>query len=151
MKKLLIIIVSVLALSCNNPTENPQELEKLITRISTLEAQNKILKDSLSSIDEEFLNSLLLLGFADNPIIKVGEKTNVVMLLQSYNQKIPKYEIFKIDGNKEIKIGQNDGTIFNIDFIPRSIEEDSSKILLKIPHKGKIIEVGGVLKFVVRK
>ena len=151
MKKLLIIIVSVLTLSCDKQTENPQELEKLITRISTLEAQNKILKDSVSSIDEEFLNSLRLLGFADNPIIKVGERTNVVMLLQSYNQKIPKYEIFKIDGDKEIKIGENDGTIFNIDFIPRSVEEDSSKILLKIPHKGKINTVKGVLKFVVRK
>ena len=151
MKKLLIIIVSVLALSCDKQTENPQELEKLLTKISTLEAQNKILKDSVSSIDEEFLNSLRLLGFADNPIIKVSERTNVVMLLQSYNQKIPKYEIFKIDGDKEIKIGENDRTIFNIDFIPRSIEEDSSKILLKIPHKGKIITIKGVLKFVVRK
>ena len=141
MRKLLIIIFSVLTLSCDKQTENPQELEKLITRISTLEAQNKILKDSLKYSEGDFLTSQMLIGISDNAILKVGKKNNIVMLLQTYGRKLPKYEIFrKVDG-KEIKVGENDGTRFNYEFIPKSISDNKPSFLLKIPYEGKIISI----------
>lgn len=139
MKKLLIITVSFLVLSCNNSTENSREVENLLTRISTLEAQNKVLKDSLETNEEEFLTSQMLIGIPDKPTIKVGEENNIVMLLYTYGRKLPKYEIYRKEEGKEIKVGENDGTKFNYKFIPKSITDNKPAFLLKVPYNGKII------------
>jgi hypothetical protein len=67
------------------------------------------------------------------------------MLLQTFGRKLPKYEIFKIDDGKEIKVGENDGTRFNYEFIPKSINDNSPQFLVKIPYNGRIIPVPGHL------
>lgn len=141
MKKLFIITVSLVALSCNKSTENPQELENLLHKISALEIQNKILQDSLKRNEEEFLFSQMLIGIPDEPIFKVGKKNNVVMLLHTYGRKLPKYEIYRIEGDKEIKVGENDGTKFNYEFIPKSIKDNRPEFLLKVPFDGQIIRI----------
>jgi hypothetical protein len=74
MKKLLIITISFLALSCNKSIENSQEVANLLNRISHLEAQNKMLQDSIERNEQEFLTSQILIGISDNPILKVGKK-----------------------------------------------------------------------------
>ena len=76
----------MLVLSCNKSAENSLEVKNLLTKISTLEAQNKILKDSLQRNEEEFLYSQILLGISDDAVLKVGKKNNIVMLFQTYAQ-----------------------------------------------------------------
>jgi hypothetical protein len=117
----------------------------LLTKISTLEAQNKILKDSLQRNEEEFLYSQILLGISDDAVLKVGKKNNIVMLFQTYGRKLPKYEIYRIEDGKEFKVGENDGTRFNYEFIPKSINDNSPEFSIKIPYKGKIITIPGKL------
>ena len=151
MKKILIITICIITLSCNKSQEKPIELESLITKISILEEQNKKLEDSLSKIEEEFLFSQILLGISDKQTLKVGEKNNIVMLLQTFNRKLPKYEIFRIENGKEIKVGEDDGTRFDYKFIPKSIDDNSPEFLLKIPYNGKIIKIPGKLILDVKK
>ena len=141
MKNLLIITIFFLFLSCNKSIENSQEVENLLNRISQLEAQNKMLQDSIERNEQEFLTSQILIGISDNPILKVGKKNNIVMLLQTFGRKLPKYEIFKMDDGKEIKVGENNGTRFNYEFIPTSIRDNSPELLVKVPYNGKIITI----------
>ncbi len=135
----------MLVLSCNKSAENSLEVKNLLTKISTLEAQNKILKDSLQRNEEEFLYSQILLGISDDAVLKVGKKNNIVMLFQTYGRKLPKYEIYRIEDGKEFKVGENDGTRFNYEFIPKSINDNSPEFSIKIPYKGKIITIPGKL------
>lgn len=131
----------MLTLSCNQSTENPQELENLLNKISTLETQNKILKDSLKRSENDFLSSQVLLGISDGAVLKVGKKNNIVMLFHTIGRKIPKYEIFRVEDGREVKVGANDGTKFNYEFIPKSIEDNSPQFLVKIPYDGEIIRI----------
>ena len=131
----------MLALSCTKSTENPQDLEKLLNKISALEIQNKILQDSLKRNQEEFLFSQMLIGIPDEPIFKVGKKNNIVMLLHTIGLKIPKYEIYRIQDGIETKVGENDGTKFNYEFIPKSIKDNRPEFLLKVPFDGQIIRI----------
>lgn len=145
MKKLVIICICFLALSCDKSTEHPEEVKNLLSKISVLEQQNKILQDSLSRNEEEFLKSQILLGISDDAVLKVGKKNNIVMLLQTYGRKIPKYEIFRIENGKEIKIGENDGTRFNVEFIPKSLNDNRPDFFIKIPYYGEIIKIQSAL------
>jgi hypothetical protein len=151
MKKILITTICIITLSCNKSAENPKEEENLLTEISILKEQNRKLKDSLSKNEAKFLYSQILIGISDRQILKVGQKNNIVMLLQTYNRKLPKYEIYKIEDNKEIKIGENDGTRFNYEFVPKSVEDNSPEFLLKIPYDGKTIKIPGKLILDVQK
>lgn len=144
-------MICTITLSCNKSQENEKELESLITKISILEEQNKKLEDSLSKVEEEFLFSQILLGISDKQTLKVGEKNNIVMLLQTFNRKLPIYEIFRIENGKEIKVGENDGTRFDYEFIPKSIDDNSPEFLKKIPYNGKIIKIPGKLNLDVKK
>jgi|GEM_PF-1063641 len=151
MKKLLIATICIIALSCNKSAEKPKEFENLLTKISSLENQNKKLKDSLSKSEAEFLYSQILIGISDKQTLKVGQKNNIVMLLQTYNRKLPKYEIYRIIDNKEIKVGENDETRFDYEFIPESIEDNSPEFLIKLPYNGKTIQIPGKLILDVEK
>lgn len=131
----------MLALSCTKSTENRQELENLLSKISTLEEQNKMLKDSLKRNENDFLSSQFLLGISDEAVLKVGKKNNIVMLLHTIGRKIPKYEIYRIQDSIETKVGENDGTKFNYEFIPKSIKDNRPEFLLKVPFDGQIIRI----------
>lgn len=151
MKKTLIFIIFIMSLSCHQSDVKPKELEKLLTKVSILEDENKKLKDSILKIEENFLSSQILIGISDDQTLKVGKKNNIVMLLQTYNRKIPKYEIFKIENDKEIKVGENDGTRFDYEFTPKSVEDNCPEFLIKIPYNGKIIKIPGKLILDVKK
>ena len=67
------------------------------------------------------------------------------MLFQTYDRKLPKYEIYRIIDNKEIKVGENDETRFDYEFIPKSVKDNEPEFLIKIPYNGKIIKIPGKL------
>ena len=139
-----------MTLSCNKSNEKTLEVESLLSKISHLEEQNKKLKDSLIKSEEDFLYSQILLGISDKYTLKVGEKNNIVMLLQTFDRKLPKYEIYRIENDKEIKVGENDGTRFDYEFTPKSEEDNSPEFLIKLPYNGKIIKIPGKLNLDVK-
>ncbi|MBF6640315.1 hypothetical protein IVB69_02360 [Flavobacterium sp. J49] len=150
MRRLLLTTSFLFILSCNKTAENHQEIENLQNRISILEEENKKLQDSLSKSEKDFLWRQLI-GIPESRKQKVGKKNNIVMLLHEFDKKLPKYEIFRIIDGKEIKVGENDGTRFDYEFIPTSTKDNSPKFLIKMRHKGKIIEIPGELRLEVEK
>ncbi|MFD2940951.1 hypothetical protein ACFS3A_12960 [Flavobacterium notoginsengisoli] len=146
MRKIIFIIICITLFSCNNSNQE----KTLLDKISQLENENKSLKDSLSKNERDFLNSQILIGVPDVETIKVGKKNNIVMLFQTFDKKLPKYEIYKIEGKKEIKIGENNKTRFNYEFIPKSVNDKQMHLLVKIPYDGKIIEIQNSMSFNVK-
>lgn len=138
-----------MTLSCNIKNDS-QEVNILLDRISKLEDQNKKLKDSLSKIEGDFLYSQILIGVPDVETIKVGKKNNIVMLFQTFDKKLPQYEIYRIEGKKEIKIGENNQTRFNYEFVPKSIHDNTFSLLVKIPFEGKTISIPNSMVFNVK-
>ena len=149
MKQIILLTICIIILGCNNLTL--KEEQDLLNKITQLEEQNKKLKDSLSKSERDFLNSQILIGVPDVEHIKVGKKNNIVMLFQTFDKKLPKYEIYKIEGKKEIKIGENNQTRFNYEFIPKSIDDNKTHLLVKIPCEGKIITIHNSMSFNVKK
>ncbi len=124
-------------------------MEKLQRRISTLENENKRLKDSLSKDNEGLFFHLV--GIPEAPKQKVGTKNKIVMLLHDFNRKLPEYEIFRVVEGKKIKVGENNKTIFDYEFTPKSIKDNSPEFLVKLPHKDRFIEIPGKLILDVEK
>ncbi|BDU23801.1 MULTISPECIES: hypothetical protein [unclassified Flavobacterium] len=151
MKKLISIIICITLFSCNNSENSSNEEKALLDKISQLENENKSLKDSLSKNERDFLNSQMLIGVPDVETIKVGKKNNIVMLFHTSDKKLPKYEIYKIEGDKKIKIGENNQTKFNYNFIPKSIDDNKIHLLVKIPYQGKTIILQNAMSFNVKK
>lgn len=151
MKNIALATLCILTMSCKNSNDKNKDFESLLVKISLLEEQNKKLKDSLTKNEGEFLYSQILLGIPDNQIQKVGKKNNIVMLFQSFDRKLPKYEIYRIIGEKEIKIGENDQTRFNFEFTPKSVKDNSPEFLIKMPYNGRTISIPGKLILDVEK
>ena len=151
MKKLIIITTCILLISCNKRLKKSKEIENLLERISLLEKQNNKLKDSISQSERDHLNSTFLIGIPYNQILKVGKKDSINMLLHSSLKKIPKYEIYRIEDKKEVKIGENDKSKFTFDFTPKSVKDNNPKLLLKIPSEGNIIKIQCELMLKVEK
>lgn len=152
MKHIIIAVICILAMSCdNNTTQKNNETDKLLAKIKLLEEQNQKLKDSISRDEMEFLHSQNLIGISDDEVLKVGKKNNIVMLVHTFDKTLPKYEIYTVVDNKEIKIGENNQTRFNFEFIPKSIEDNSPEIFLKMLYKGKNIKIPGKLLLKVEK
>ena len=91
--------------------------------------------------------SQILLGLPENPILKVGEKSNVSIIFHTYNRKIPKYDIYKIEGNIKTKIGTNDSTKFNYEYTANKIGLNELNLLIEIPFKGRIIGIPAGMYF----
>ena len=139
MKKLTIAIIYILAISCTNSSEKSNEVEDLLEKISILEKQNNMLKDSISKSERVYLNSIFLIGIPYKQTFKIGQKDSISMLFQPSFKKLPKYEIYRIEDKKEIKIGENNSSEFNLDFTPKSIEDNKLNLLVKMPNEGNEI------------
>ncbi len=145
-KHILIYILSFVTIGCNDNNQKiTKELEK---KISELKEQNKKLKYSLSQAKEQDLRYRHLIGIPDGDI-KLGEKNRIVLLFQDFKD-IPKYEVFKIEGNKEIKIGTGEKTNFEYFFTPKSKTDNELKLKAKIPYEGEIIEIPGEMIFNIK-
>jgi hypothetical protein len=99
------------------------------------------LKISLSQLEQNSVVHRLLVGIPDGKI-EVGKKNRIVFILHDFTE-IPKYDIYKIEGNKEIKVGSNKLTSFDYEFNPKSKEDKNLKVKVKIPYKGKVFEIPG--------
>jgi len=141
----LIGILFLLTIGCNKP--NNQKLHDLTDENKKLRNEIEVLKDSLSDFEEDFLHSQILIGVADETVLKVGKKNNVVMLFQTYNRKLPDYEIYKIEDNKKIKVGSDNKTRFNINFTPKSLQDKTLKLEVKMRYKDKTINIPAEVYF----
>ena len=150
MKRLAIITSFIFISSCTKTVENHQEIENLQNRISILEEENKKLKDSISQSEKDILFRYLI-GIPETHKQKVGKKNKIFMLLHEFDRKLPKYEIFRVIDGKKIKVGENDKTKFEYEFTPTSTEDNSPEFLVKLPHKGRFIEIPGKLILDVEK
>ena len=148
-KPLLISAILFLTMSCNKPINNNNDGD-LSSRVAELEKQNKMLRDSLTHYEESFLYSQILVGVPDVKEIKVGKKNKIVMLFQTFNKELPKYEIYKVEDGKQIKVGENNQTRFDYDFTPKSTKDNEVDLLVKLPYNGKIIEIPAGLIFEVK-
>jgi len=137
-------------LSCKN-ADNSAETKSLLNKIEKLEAANKTLRDSLSNYEEEFLYSQILLGISEDCVLTVGKKNRVAMMFHTYKREIPAYDIYKIEGGKEIKVGSNNKTDFDYDFTPKSIEDNELHLKVKLKYKNKVIEIPAGVMFDVKK
>ncbi|RRJ92916.1 hypothetical protein [Flavobacterium macacae] len=115
----------------------------MTSKISLLEEENKLLKDSIKRNAENFLHSLHLIGIPHSKISKVGRNDSIAVLVHPFDIKLPEYEIYKIENNKKIKIENNNSTFFNYKFKPKSINDNRIKLVIKIPEKNKFVEING--------
>ena len=92
-----------------------------------------------------------LIGIPETPKQKVGRKNKIVMLLHDFDRKLPKYEIFRVVEGKKIKVGESNKTIFDYEFTPTSTEDNRPEFLVKMPYRGKFIEIPGKLILDVEK
>jgi hypothetical protein len=72
------------------------------------------------------------------------------MLFQTFNVALPKYEIYKIEDRKEIKIGENNQTRFDYKFVPKSVTDNELELLIKLPYKGRFLKIPGRMHFDVK-
>lgn len=126
-------------ISCQKP--NTEKTESLKTEIEKLKSENKQLKISLSQLEQNSVVHRMLVGIPDGKM-EVGKKNRIVFLLHDFTE-IPKYDIYKIEGNKETKVGSNKLTSFDYEFNPKSKEDRNLKVKVKIPYKGKVFEIPG--------
>jgi len=132
MKKILLTTLIIITLSCNKNDTEQKKLKNLTEKISLLEEENKDLKDSIKKNKEDFLYSLQLVGVPYNKISKVGKNDSIAVLLQPFGYKLPKYEFYKIENNKKIKINNNNSTFFKYQFKPKSTDDNKIKLYLYI-------------------
>jgi hypothetical protein len=147
MKHCILAILLTLLVSCNSSNHQTEDLKK---QIGELQKQNKKLKDSLSKTKEIDLKSRILIGIPDGKV-KVGKENRIVFLLHKYYNLPKKYEIFKVEDGKEVKIGSSNSNQFDYQFKPKSIKDNNFKIKVKIPYKGKVIEIPGEMILEVEK
>jgi hypothetical protein len=146
MKKILLTTLIIITLSCNKNDTEQKKLKNLTEKISLLEEENKDLKDSNKKNKEDFLYSLQLVGVPYNKISKVDKNDSIAVLLQPFGYKLPKYEFYKIENNKKIKINNNNSTFFKYQFKPKSTDDNKIKLFIKIPDKDRFVELNGEIR-----
>ena len=147
--KILMSVLALATLSCKQSDTGASK--ELTTQIEELKAENKVLKDSLSDYQEQFLRSQILLGISDDCILTAGKKNKVAMFFQSYGLTMPQYDIYKLEDGKEIKIGSNTKTRFDYDFTPKSNEDNVLKMKVKLKYNNQIIEYPATVNFKVKE
>lgn len=135
----IILLIGLTIISCQKP--NTVETESLKAEIVKLKTENKQLKISLSQLEEKNVVHRMLVGIPDGKM-EVGKKNRIVFLLHDFTE-IPKFDIYKVDGSKETKVGSNKLTSFDYEFNPKSKEDKNLKLKVKIPYKGKVFEIPG--------
>ena len=146
MKKILLTTLIIIILSCNKNDTEQKKLKNLTEKIYLIEEENKDLKDSIKKNKEDFLYSLQLVGVPYNKISKVGKNDSIAVLLQPFGYKLPKYEFYKIENNKKIKINNNNSTFFKYQFKPKSTDDNKIKLFIKIPDKDRFVELNGEIR-----
>lgn len=141
MKKIfLLLAILVTIISCDSGRQESLELENLKNQISYLENQNKKLRDSLDQVEEMFLLSQIVIAIPDDEFLIVGKENNIPLLFQTYNTKLPVYDVFVIENDKQIRVGSGDNTRFDFNYTPKSLNDNEVEMLIKMPYKDQIFE-----------
>lgn len=151
-KYILISILALLAMSCNNANEQKDENPEVSLRIAELEKENKALKDSISQMEFDFLQSQIIIGIPDDEVLKVGKENNIKFILHTFDRKVPKYEVFDVTGGKQkSKIMTGDKTMFEYKFVPKSVNDNNLELMLKMPYGKRTFEIPAAVRFRVEK
>lgn len=151
MNKVIITVICSLFISCTFKSEQTEKIENLLDSISRIKRENSMLMDSILKIERENLYDTHLYSNAYSKTLKVGKKDSITMLFQPTSDRLPKYEIFKIVDKKEIKVGENNKSKFNIEYTPKSIKDNKLHILVKMPFDGEEIKFQCQVTFDVEK
>lgn len=151
MKKVIITAICALFISCTFKSEQSEEIENLLDSISRIKKENSMLMDSILKIERENMYATHLRSNAYSKTLKVGKKDSIAIFFQPTSDKLPKYEIFKIIDKKEIKVGENNKSKFNVDYTPKSIKDNKLHVVVKMPFDGEEIKFQCQVKFNVVK
>ena len=152
MNKLTILNLCFLSLlSCNNSNKNNEEIQKLLNQISELKKENKSLNDSLKSYTEDDLYRQQLIGISDETTLTIGKKNRIAFIFHKFEGDLPEYEIYRIENDKEIKVGTNKKRQFDYDFTPKSSTDNEVKLKVKIPYKNRTLEIPAHVIFKVNQ
>ncbi|MFD0990884.1 hypothetical protein ACFQ1R_12315 [Mariniflexile jejuense] len=127
MKNIFVIIISILLFTSCNDSEKLKDLEN---RISNIENQNKILLDSLNSVNIEFIKPF-----------KIYEKIILSELKNSPNQIISDYEFLIKDYPNSFWKHEAKKRIENIEKRKKYWSEKNGWELPKKPKKPELIEI----------
>ncbi|MGQ2983557.1 hypothetical protein [Flavobacterium sp.] len=134
-------IIVFLIFSCNSSDNQSIEYQELLNQNAELRKKNIFLTDSLESYREDLIRSYILIGIPNDPLIRVGKKNNIKLLFHPFSVALPKYDIYEVNGSKEIKIGSNNKTEFDYAFVPKSTTDNQVYLKVKIPNKNDTIEI----------
>ena len=149
LKKICLVVLAISIVSCTN--DQSDEYQDILARNIQLEKENKILKDSLSDYQEDFIRSGTLVGIPDAYILKVGKKNKIKVLFHTFSRELPEYAIYKVEDSKEIKIGSNNKTHFDYEFVPKSIDDNELQLRVKIPVNNDTVVTPAFMRLVVEK
>ena len=127
MKNIFVIIISILLFTSCNDSEKLKDLEN---RISNIENQNKILMDSLNSVNIEFIKPF-----------KIYEKIVLSELKTSPNQIISDYEFLIKNYPNSFWKHEAKKRIENIEKRKKYWSEKNGWELPKKPKKPELIEI----------
>lgn len=133
MRKLTIIsalFFAVITISCNE--SNSSELKRMASDLKKIQIENSQLKDSLSKLKEDDWNHRMLVGIPDGRF-KIGTKNKIVFFLYSVKE-VPKYDVYKIEDNKETKITSENLSKFEYEYVSKSDSDNRVKLKIKIPN-----------------
>lgn len=133
MRKLTIIsalFFAIITISCNE--SNSSELKRMADDLKKIQIENSQLKDSLSKLKEEDWNHRMLVGIPEGRF-KIGTKNKIVFLLYSLKD-LSKYDVYKIEDNKETKISSENLSKFEYEYVPKSDSDNRVKLKIKIPN-----------------
>lgn len=148
---LLLSLILLTTFSCKQANEKINDGRALSRQIASLKAENKALKESLESCKLSFLMGQNLLGISDECEIEVGKRNRINMQFFTAGVELPEYDIYKVEGKNETKIGSNTKTKFVYHFTPKSADDNYLNLKVKLNYNGRIIEYPAGMYFKVKK
>ena len=124
-----VLLFLVFTISCNNSNS---ELKKIDAQLKKLQNENLILKDSLSKLKEVDWEYRMLVGIP-NGKFKVGEKNKITFLLHSFKE-LPKYDVYKVEDEKDVKISSENFSKFDYEYLPKSNSDNKVSLKIRIPN-----------------
>ena len=124
-----VLLFLVFTISFNNSNS---ELKKIDAQLKKLQNENLILKDSLSKLKEVDWEYRMLVGIP-NGKFKVGEKNKITFLLHSFKE-LPKYDVYKVEDEKDVKISSENFSKFDYEYLPKSNSDNKVSLKIRIPN-----------------
>ena len=92
---------------------------------------NKILSIACYNINRECYNKNKY--DLPNGKFKVGEKNKITFLLHSFKE-LPKYDVYKVEDEKDVKISSENFSKFDYEYLPKSNSDNKVSLKIRIPN-----------------